>query len=140
MEVKRVRVRDNFIETPMSISEFNTNAIFKETNAIAILLINLLFMDKGTIPDLPDMGYGIRSRRHMIMRESNIAEENLVINEQVRNYLNTTDIRRVSLHADESGDNLVVEVELSTNEILSITDEGTGDPVLSLESNKNFNG
>lgn len=138
MEVKRVRVRDNFIETPMSISEFNTNAIFKDTNAIAILLLNLLFMDKGTIPDLPDMGYGIRSRRHIIMRESNIAEENLVINEQVKNYLNTTDIRRVSLYAD-STDNLVVQVDLVTNEVLTITDEGTGDPVLSLESNKNFN-
>lgn len=140
MEVKRVRVRDNYTETPMSISEFNKNAIFDGTNAIAILLINLLFMDKGTIPELPDMGYGIRSRRHMIMRESNIADENLVINEQIRNYLNTSDIRNVSLYPDETGECIVVQVDLVTNEILRITDEGTGDPVLSLESGKNFNG
>lgn len=139
MKVNRIRVIDNYIETPMTISEFNENAKFEGTNSTVIFILNLLFMDKGTIPELPSMGFGIRSRRHMLMREQNISDENIELNTQIKTYLNTSDISRVRMYPNEAQDTLTIDIELNSETMITVVDDGVNGPTVEFSSNKNFN-
>ena len=69
------------IETPMRLSEFNTNERYEDIRSVVNFLINLILMVPGTIPEMPKMGYNLHSRRHFIMnsKELGITRTNIII-------------------------------------------------------------
>lgn len=117
-----------FIETPMSISEFNTNARYEDIRSIISFIINLIFMVPGTIPEMPLMGYDLHSRRHYIMNEETIFDQQRELQEQISTYCNHGAISSTKLYPalDERGEQTltVIQIELSTGETVSISDDG----------------
>lgn len=118
-----------WIETPMSVSEFNDNTRFENIKAIINFILNLLFMRPGTIPELPQMGYDLRSRRHYLLTAKNLADQNEDLQMQMSTYIRSPLISSVDLYPkvnDYNGDmdTTVIEIKLITDEVVAILDDG----------------
>ena len=118
-----------WIETPMSVSEFNDNTRFENIKAIINFILNLLFMRPGTIPELSQMGYDLRSRRHYLLTAKNLADQNEDLQMQMSTYVRSPLISSVDLYPkanDYNGDmdTTVIEIKLITDEVVAILDDG----------------
>lgn len=113
-------------ELGMGVSRYNTNIEFNDEDALLVCVMNLLLMEKGTFPDIPDMGFGIRERRHFILSGTNISDMNVELNEQIRKYINSTSITSASVSARrlQTGDETVdVTIVMDTNERIVFSDD-----------------
>lgn len=57
-----------------------------EMNSCMLMIIRMILMRKGTIPDLPDLGIGIRERYRFAF-ESELSDLEYEINQQIQTYL-----------------------------------------------------
>lgn len=133
-----------YIETPMSVSDFNLNAKYQDVKAIVNFILNLLFMRPGTIPEHPEMGYNLRQRRHYLLNDKNIAMQNEELQTQINTYVRLPLISGVSLSLmqnDQTGefDTTVILIKFITNQTVSIYDDGLNTKIGVSQSSKNFN-
>lgn len=133
-----------FIETPMSVSDFNVNAKYEDIKAIVNFILNLLFMRPGTIPEHPEMGFNLRHRQHYLLNEKNVAIQNQDLQTQINTYVQSPLISEVSLSPiqnDQTGeiDTTVILIKFLTNQTISIYDDGLSTRIGVSQSNKNFN-
>lgn len=118
-----------WIETPMSISEFDDNARFENIKSVVNFVLNLLFMRPGTVPSLPKMGFNLRERRHYLLTAKNIARENEELQTQISTYIPNASISSVALFPqanDHNGDidTTAIVIKFVTNETITILDDG----------------
>ena len=99
MQVVKTDIFDlkNLIETPMSLSEFNTNERYEDIRSVINFMINLILMVPGTIPEMPKMGYNLHARRHFIMDSKELARQQMDLQVQIATYCNHSVIANTSL-------------------------------------------
>lgn len=129
-------------EIGMGISKYNKNIVFMNNDALLVSVLNLILMEKGTIPDLPNMGFGLRTRRHFILSGSILNEAIAELNEQIRKYINSPSISSATLSPRklETGEEMVdVIVTMDTDERIVFSDNGKDVDITSTQSKKDFN-
>lgn len=132
------------IETPMRLSEFNTNERYEDIRSVVNFLINLILMVPGTIPEMPKMGYNLHSRRHFIMNSKELARQQMDLQEQISSYCDYPVVSDVSLYpiSDEvTGDQAisVIEITLITGQKVQLFDDGYDTQVsVNIVDGKNF--
>lgn len=131
MQVVKTDIFDlkNLIETPMSLSEFNTNERYEDIRSVINFMINLILMVPGTIPEMPKMGYNLHARRHFIMDSKELARQQMDLQEQIATYCNHSVITNTSLYPikdDITGDQSlsVIEITLMSGEKVQLFDDG----------------
>ena len=72
-------------EYVMSINDFKEPKVLKGKEAIATLLVRLILLDPGTIPDKPLMGVGLKNFRYS--DQSGVDELKKRIRSQISTYL-----------------------------------------------------
>ena len=117
------------IETPMNLSEFNTNERYEDIRSVVNFLINLILMVPGTIPEMPLMGYNLHGRRHYIMSNKELTKQQTDLQEQIASYCSYPVVADVSLYpvSDEiTGDQglTVIEITLINGEKVQLFDDG----------------
>lgn len=121
-------IESQFIETPMSVSDFNKNARYDDIKSVINFVINLLFMHPGTIPEMPKMGYNLRGRRHFLMNDKSLYKQNEELQEQINKYVQSALISDVSLSPikGESGeyDTTAIVIKFVTDQVINIYDDG----------------
>lgn len=105
----------NIEEYLLSIDKFQTPKILKDKDAIFVLLIRLMLLEKGTIQSHPDMGVGIISR-YRYSDEDKLQDLQLDIVNQINTYLP----KLVGVDVKVSGDpvNKEILVSISVNGVL----------------------
>lgn len=73
-------------ELLLSVNTFNKPTELIGKDAWARLVLNLLFMKKGTFPSMPDMGIGIQDYEYEFI-DTAVASLNEEIEQQIRTYL-----------------------------------------------------
>lgn len=127
-------------ETPMELSAFNKNAEYEDSQALIIFITNLIFMTPGMIPEMPDMGFDIERRRHMIMNDKNLAEQSADLVNQINTYANSPILSDVKLGIDPDdklGETILIYIELRTGVVAMISTKKDGKREILL-SNKDF--
>ena len=118
-----------FIETPMSLSEFNKNERYEDIRSIINFVINLIVMSPGTIPEMPGMGFNLHSRRHFIMNDKAIAKQIEDLKTQIKTYCNhdtIVDTIMYPIKDEKTGDQsvTVIEILLNSGEVVKLYDDG----------------
>ncbi|UTV60872.1 hypothetical protein JDFnp1_84 [Fusobacterium phage JD-Fnp1] len=118
-----------YIETPMSLSEFNKNERYEDIRGIINFLLNLIVMVPGTIPEMPEMGYDLHGRRHFIMNGKSLIKQTDDLKKQIALYCNhnaitATTVYPTTNHITGEQSVTVIEIMLATGEVVKLYDDG----------------
>ena len=93
-------------ELGLELNKFNKPATYTEYQALARLVINLLFLKPGTYPNLPEMGINIEQYKFMFMSQQELDSLELDINTQINTYIPNTEALTITtelIDDDETG-------------------------------------
>lgn len=98
----------------MNVNEFNEQQVLYEERALINMFLNLVFMQKGTIQKMPDMGFDIQSKKHKLQRVTELRDMERELREQIRNYLPGT-FSNISLRSENQKGDVVIKAVTKTN-------------------------
>lgn len=90
----------NVREGVFSVNSFNEPNVYKNKEAIALLLLRLLILEPGTNNSHPEMGVGIVSKFRFTM-EDNLDDLELKIKEQINTYLPEFILQTIDLKLED---------------------------------------
>ena len=73
-------------EALLALNEFNTPKIIKDLDVVNAKIIRLIMYEKGTSPDQPDKGFGLRSR-YRLAKEDELPNMEIDLKKQISVYL-----------------------------------------------------
>ena len=107
-------------ELLLSTNVFNKPTELIGKDAWARLVLNLLFMRKGTFPSMPNMGVGIQDYQYEFL-DTAISSLNFEIEDQINTYLPDLPVSSVNVTSTEvDGQTMLILV-------INFTDKGTVD-------------
>lgn len=107
-------------ELLLSTNVFNKPTELIGKDAWARLVLNLLFMRKGTFPSMPNMGVGIQDYQYEFL-DTAISSLNFEIEDQINTYLPDLPVSSVNVTSTEvDGQTILILV-------INFTDKGTVD-------------
>lgn len=102
-------------EALLTLNEFNTPKIIKDLDVVNTKIIRLMMYEKGTSPDQPDKGFGLRSR-YRLAKEDELPTMEIDLKKQISVFLPTLqgvdvkmEIRNKILYIGIEADNALFE-------------------------------
>ena len=114
----------------MTVDNFNKPLIYKNQQAIALLLTRLLLLDPGSDPLHPDMGVGIRSYRYAYGRLDELKQR---VQQQIRTYLQCFSSANVDIKITD--DNMC-NIEITIDDAIYLYDSSEAPVPITLDSAK----
>ena len=105
------------LELQLGINSFDNPTQLSELKAWSQLMLNLIFLEKGTYPSLPDMGVGIQNYEYAFMDEA-IPELTSEITRQQQTYLPEVPLNGVTIQSTQYKGTAVMLIYLSFNSLL----------------------
>jgi hypothetical protein len=97
----------SYTEYSLSIDSFNRPQIFKDKDAVAIKLIELILLDAGTYPTRPNMGVSLISKYRFTTSDDLDTLKNS-ISDQISTYL--PELTSVSVSVTEADNDINIEI------------------------------
>lgn len=97
-------------EASLSIDSFNRPQVFKEKDAVAVKLIELILLEAGTYPTRPDMGVSIISK-YRFTTSSELSSLQTRIDDQINTYLPELDCVSVVVTESDGSINIAITID-----------------------------
>lgn len=116
----------------MSIDNFKRPVVYKNQQAIAVLLTRLILLDPGSDPLHPDMGVGIASYRFSV--ESGIEDLRMKVSKQIETYLPcfSSPIVDITITPEK-----LCNIEITIDDVMYVYDSSEAPIPITLDSVKN---
>ena len=114
----------------MSVDNFKRPLVYKNQQAIAILLTRLILLEPGSDPLHPDMGVGIANYRFILGRTE---ELEMRVKDQIKTYLGCFSSPRVEIKITEDK---LCNIEITIDDVLYLYDSSEAPIPITLESAK----
>lgn len=110
---------DEVKEYLLTVNKFNEPKELKGENAVAMILLRLILMEKGLIQSHPDMGVDI-IRRYRYAYEDTILQ---TLADDIKNQINTyvPELSTVEVEVDTADDELLLAIKTPTNNYVFMT-------------------
>lgn len=102
-------------EYSLNVDKYNSPLVYKNFNALGVILMRLMLLEPGTITHSPRMGLGLISKYRYIQSDKarDLAQ---AIRDQIRDYLDSTAVTDVNVTFPNSGENIMV-IDISVNQM-----------------------
>lgn len=105
----------------LDINEFNKNASYDDIYSLVSMVQTLIIMEKGTYPNHPDMGIGIRNYKFEFMDSITLNELRDNIVTQINKYLPNTLISNINVKTirnelENKNNTVIVLIEFSQDD------------------------
>lgn len=102
-------------EYSLNVDKYNSPLVYKNFNALGVILMRLMLLEPGTITHSPRMGLGLISKYRYIQSDKarDLAQ---AIRDQIRDYLDSTAVTDVNITFPNSGENIMV-IDISVNQM-----------------------
>lgn len=105
----------------LDINEFNKNASYDDIYSLVSMVQTLIIMEKGTYPNHPDMGIGIRNYKFEFMDSITLNELRDNIVNQINKYLPNTlisniNVKTIKNELENKNNTVIVLIEFSQDD------------------------
>ena len=105
----------------LDINEFNKNASYDDIYSLVSMVQTLIIMEKGTYPNHPDMGIGIRNYKFEFMDSITLNELRDNIVTQINKYLPNTlisniNVKTIKNELENKNNTVIVLIEFSQDD------------------------
>ena len=99
-------------EYSFSIDDFENPKVYKNPEAVAVLLTRLLLLEPGTIQSHPEMGVGLYSKYMYSVNRINVSNLKKDIQKQIVTYL--PDYQSASVNVNQDKETIYITIEIDS--------------------------
>ena len=99
-------------EYSFSIDDFENPKVYKNPEAVAVLLTRLLLLEPGTIQSHPEMGVGLYSKYMYSVNGINVSNLKKDIQKQIVTYL--PDYQSASVNVNQDKETIYITIEIDS--------------------------
>lgn len=114
----------------MSVDNFKRPLVYKNQQAIAVLLTRLILLNPGSDPLHPDMGVGITNYRYILGKTEELEKR---VKEQISTYLPCFSSSKVELKITEDK---LCNIEITIDDVMYVYDSSEAPVPITLDSAK----